>query len=191
LNGKLILVTGCPAAGKSTFAKELARRLRIPCFNKDDLNEVQADAFGPENAGFLRENKRGSAATFKVLLYIAERFLQTGNACILESNFQFIYPPPMSEHAQLEALAARYHAECLTFVFTGNTDVLCARYRERERHWIHELSGDWEAFRTNMKRACENNLSKFNLGKTVMVDTTVFTNVDFEALYETARVFLI
>jgi predicted kinase len=63
----------------------LSQLLNIPCFIKDVIKEVLGDGFGPENNMVER---KGSAATFLLMLHIAERFLQVGNVCILESNFK-------------------------------------------------------------------------------------------------------
>ena len=105
---KIILVAGLPAAGKSTFSRELSKRLSIPCFNKDVIKEVMADGFGKENEELLTRNKKGSAATFALMLHIAEQFMQTGNACILESNFQKHYPLSLTESQQIENLIEKY-----------------------------------------------------------------------------------
>ena len=139
MKNKIILVSGYPAAGKSTFSLELAQRLNIPCFNKDMIREVMADGFGVENEGVLNRDKKGSATTFMLLLHIAERFLQTGNICILESNFQILSPLSLPESEQIKKLLEKYNSECLTFVFKGDLDVISERYfsRDSERHWVH------------------------------------------------------
>jgi predicted kinase len=41
-----ILVNGLPAAGKTTLARALARRLRLPLFSKDVIKEAHAEVFG-------------------------------------------------------------------------------------------------------------------------------------------------
>ena len=82
---KLIVVTGYCATGKSTFARNLAQELKIPCFSKDTLKEAMADGFGENNEHL--QNK-GSAATTRMMLHIAECCLNVGQACILEANFR-------------------------------------------------------------------------------------------------------
>jgi predicted kinase len=75
MENKIILVGGYCATGKSTFSLELSKLLNIPVFNKDIIKEVLGDGFGPENN--IVEQK-GSAATFLLMLHIAEQILQAG-----------------------------------------------------------------------------------------------------------------
>jgi predicted kinase len=42
----VVLVNGLPASGKTTLARGLARRLRLPLFSKDVIKETHADVFG-------------------------------------------------------------------------------------------------------------------------------------------------
>jgi len=42
-------VTGCPAAGKSTFALRLSEKLNIPLFSKDIIKEIMGDGYGSES----------------------------------------------------------------------------------------------------------------------------------------------
>jgi len=131
---KLIILTGYCATGKSTFGRKLADTLKIPCFSKDTLKEAMADSFGT-NSEVLQNS--GSFATTRMMLHIAECCLQVGQACILEANFRF------DQGEWFKALVEKYKAECLTFLFTGDLDVLWARYAKREtsRHWVHITVG--------------------------------------------------
>jgi adenylate kinase family enzyme len=185
--GKIILVSGYPAAGKSTFSRELSRRLAIPCFNKDLIKETIADSFGIENEELLNRDKKASVATFSLLLHIAEQFLQTGKPCILESNFQAIYPVAAPEMQQIQSLLAKYDCECLTFLLKGDPTTISERYFYRRRHWTH---GQAPAKDTIKHYCIANRLDEFEIGKTIPVDTTDFANVDYEKLYEIARRFI-
>lgn len=44
--GPVILINGVPGAGKTTVARALSRRLRMPLFSKDVIKEAHADVFG-------------------------------------------------------------------------------------------------------------------------------------------------
>ena len=44
--GSLVVVTGIPATGKSTFARDLSSRLGLPLISKDDIKEAMADSLG-------------------------------------------------------------------------------------------------------------------------------------------------
>src|ERR1700691_3491513 len=44
----VVLVNGVPASGKTTLARGLARRLRLPLFSKDVIKEAHAEVFGAQ-----------------------------------------------------------------------------------------------------------------------------------------------
>ena len=122
-----------------------------------------------------------------LMLHIAEQFLQTGNPCILESNFQKHYPLPITESMQIESLLEKYDCECLTFVFKGELDVVNERYFNRERHWVHLKATD----KDSIKKYCmATRLDEFGIGKTVIVDTTSFEEVNYNELFSLADEFI-
>jgi predicted kinase len=44
----VVLVNGLPGAGKTTLARTLSQRLRVPLFSKDTIKEAHADVLGAE-----------------------------------------------------------------------------------------------------------------------------------------------
>ncbi|MCL1806738.1 MAG: ATP-binding protein [Oscillospiraceae bacterium] len=182
--GKLILVGGYCAAGKTVFSRELARTLNIPVFNKDTIKEIVGEGFGRKNAAVHQKN---SDVTFMLMLHIAECFLKAGTPCILESNFK------LAESKQIAAMLEGYDCECLTFLFKGNLDVLFKRYIERERsgerHWVH-LAVSKDALDSFKAGQIASGLAKASVGQTVYIDATDFSKIDYSALFDTAKAFL-
>jgi len=181
MDKKLILVSGYCAAGKSTFARRLAQECGVPCFVKDVIKETMADCFDEngENGGDIEAvYRRGSAATFGIMLHVAEMFLAAGQVCVLEGNFK--------PH-EAEALK-RLGADCLSFVFVGDLDVLYDRYVARERHSVHLPAGDRKSFAEGQRRM---RYGEFGVGKVVRVDCTDFGAVDFDGLVEIAKGFVL
>ncbi len=68
----LIAITGLPASGKSTLARELARRLRAPLLAKDSIKEPLLDVLGP---GDRSHSRRLSDASFAILFALAREML--------------------------------------------------------------------------------------------------------------------
>jgi predicted kinase len=183
MENKIILVGGYCATGKSTFSRELSKLLNIPVFNKDVIKEILGDGFGPENN---MVEKKGSAATFLLMLHIAERFLQAGKICILESNFK------SKEIDQINVLLKKYNCECLTFIFKGDFAVLFDRYMKRDvsekRHWVHNTAGE---NKENFKDAHLGfGIGETTIGQTIITDTTSFTNVNYNELFTAAENFI-
>ncbi|MCL2415336.1 MAG: AAA family ATPase [Defluviitaleaceae bacterium] len=192
MENKIILIGGYPGAGKSTFSRELARRIGVPCFNKDMVKETIAEGFGIENAEFVNKDKKGSSTTFKLLLHIAESFLYAGSTCILESNFQVLYPKPVSESEQIRILLAKYDCQCITFNFLGDLNIISRRYFQRdksgERHWIHDTAANEDSIKNYCIAA---KLDEFAIGETISVDATAFDKIDYDILFDAARRFMI
>jgi len=180
---KIIIVGGYCATGKSTFSRKLSHLLNIPCFNKDVIKEILGDGLSPEDNMM---DKKGSNTTFLLMLHIAEQFLLSGKICILESNFK------LNESELINKLLEKYGCECLTFIFKGDLEVLHKRYIERgkagKRHWVHNAFG--ENSDDFQKYHLQNGLGEVKIGKTIVADTTVFDEVNYEELFKAAEMFI-
>ena len=182
MKNKIILVVGHSAAGKSTFAHRLSQKLEIPCFSKDTLREAMGDGFGSDSG--VMQGKGNTEATINIMTHIAECFLQIGKICILEANFR----PPQNE--QIESLLGKYDADCLTFLFGGNMEIFWDRYLQREgkRHWAHKFPGQNKDLFIN--GGIKAGFGEFAIGKTVKVDATDFSKIDYEELFTVANLFI-
>jgi predicted kinase len=83
--GRVIVVTGLPAAGKSTLARELANRHRLPLLSKDFIKEPLLDVLGAADAAHSR---RLSDASFAAMFRLAAEWAGCGHEFILEGNFR-------------------------------------------------------------------------------------------------------
>jgi predicted kinase len=183
MNNKIIIVGGYCATGKSTFSRRLSQMLNIPCFNKDIIKEIVGDGIGPE---YNMVKKKGSATTFLLMLHIAERFLQTENLCILESNFK------SKEIEQIKILLEKYNCKCLTFIFKGDFEILFNRYMERDitekRHWVHNTAGEnMDNFRDYH---IQSGIGETGIGQTITIDATSFDKINYEELFAAAKNYL-
>ena len=96
-SAQLIVVTGLPATGKSTLARELARMLRAPLVGKDMIKEPLLDVLG---AGDDAHSRLLSTASFAILFAVARDLLACGPRVIVEGNFR----PGEHERPLLQAL---------------------------------------------------------------------------------------
>lgn len=120
----LVVVTGPPAAGKTTIAHELAERLRLPLIAKDTIKEALFDGLG---TGDLAWSRRLGEATYLTMLAIAEESVAAGAGLVLEANFI------RGGESGLAALPARF----LQIHCSAPLEVLLDRYAARERHPGH------------------------------------------------------
>lgn len=157
----IILVSGAPAAGKTTLATALAATLRLPLISKDDIKETLVDALaGP--AADLAWSRRIGAAAMQVLWRLAERC----PAAVVEANFR---PHNPDEHARLHGLRAHIvevHCVC-------PADELARRFAARAAtaHAAHPLTALSAADIAEFDRP-------MGVGDVVEVDTTVPVDLD-------------
>lgn len=189
MNRKIIIIEGYLASGKSTFARRLSKSLNVPYLIKDTFKMALCRSVSVTNRA---ESSAFSAVTFDGMLYVAERMLETGCPIILEGNFVPAGVKKVDEARAIKDLIDAYRYAALDFKFTGDTRVLHRRFLEREktaeRGEVNKIGEDvpYEAFR----QWCHN-LDNFDVGaETVGVDTTDFSNVDFETYIRLARKFM-
>jgi predicted kinase len=82
---RIVIVTGLPATGKSTLARELSARLRVPLLAKDAIKEPLLDCLGAADAA---QSRRLSDASFAVLFALARDVVACGGDAVLEGNFR-------------------------------------------------------------------------------------------------------
>jgi predicted kinase len=130
MSGRLVIVGGAPATGKTTLALVLGARLALPVITKDDVKEALAAPFATGDREWSRQL---GVAAYGALFTVADRILAAGPGLVLESNFRC----GISD-APLRALAAL----APTVVIVCRTPDALRRTRfadraQRGRHRVH------------------------------------------------------
>ncbi len=189
-----ILVTGIPAAGKSTIAEVMSERLKLPVISKDAIKELLFD-----NVGFQSRAEKVNLgiASMEIMYYVAGQLMRAGQPFILENNFE-----SSSEHG-MKNLLEKYQCSALTITLTGDYKVIYQRFWEREsspdRHRGHVVNDCYpEKKENNLKTPKAKTISYENFvrgieqrgfdafcvdGRQIKVDTTDFSKINMEELF--------
>ena len=188
-----ILVTGIPAAGKSTMAKVVSEKLKLPVISKDTIKELLFD-----NVGFQSrtEKVKLGIASMEIMYYVASQLMKAGQPFILENNFEY------SSEQGMKSLLEKYQYSVLTITLTGDYKVIYQRFLEREnspdRHRGHVVNDCYpEKKENNMKTLKAKTISYENFvcgiekrgfdafcvdGRQIKVDITDFSTINMEEL---------
>lgn len=184
-----ILVTGIPAAGKSTTAEFLSARLGIPVISKDRIKELMYDDLGFRS----REEKvRLGTGSMHIMYYMAEQLMKCGQPFILENNFE-----NTSKEALMEILE-RYSYTAITVTLTGSYPDIYRRFVRRnsspDRHRGHVVNDCYPekipnrevqpiSYEKFVRGITDRGMDSFAAnGPHIVVDTTDFEKMDMEKL---------
>jgi predicted kinase len=84
-DARLLVITGLPASGKTTLARQLSERYGVPLIAKDVIKEPLLDVLGANDAA---ESRRLSDASFAILFALAREMLKARCSVVLEGNFR-------------------------------------------------------------------------------------------------------
>ncbi|MDR0819271.1 MAG: ATP-binding protein [Oscillospiraceae bacterium] len=175
-----IIVTGCPASGKTTFAQMLSNELDIPCFSKDLIKIALSEYIPISNQ---EESSRLSKATVNAMFSVAESLMAVNAPFILEANFR------QYEGNRINELLAKYNYRCLTYLFGGDLKILGKRFVERDKtderrnaNKMFDLVEDYDLYPELFKEFVGITIGE----NTVNVDATTFENIDFAYLIRLA-----
>lgn len=186
-----ILVTGIPAAGKSTMAEVLAEYLSLPVISKDKIKELLYDTIGFRS----REEKvMLGIAGMNIMYYMAEQLMKRGQSFILENNFENV------SKEGLVAILEKYSYKAITVTLTGDYEKIYQRFLKRndspDRHRGHIVNDCYpEKIQNNFVASIpyesfvngivNRGMDSFAAnGPHIILDTTDFTRIDKEKLLQ-------
>ncbi len=171
----IIVITGLPCTGKTTFGLSLAHELRLPFINKDQIKEILFDALGWNNREW---SKQLGQVSYNIMFFYAETLLGAGTPLILESNFD------RNLHSQkLQNIIERTSSKAVQLQLVADGNVLIQRFRQRwdngKRHPGHVDCDTIDELKDKLLLGRGDPLDI--QGKYLEIDTTCTTHVDLSS----------
>ncbi len=172
----IIIVTGRPAAGKSSLAKWLSQELKLPLVSKDSIREELFDRLGWKDRKWAQELGKASV---DMMFYFARAELEVGHSIIMDNAF---YPPV--SNPRFQALKEEYQAESIQIVCDADRETLFQRFKARAdsgtRHPGHGDQAVLDELYTNL---ANDSSQVLEIGGCVIeVDTTDFAKIDYQKI---------
>ncbi|HEY6203123.1 MAG TPA: AAA family ATPase [Candidatus Limnocylindria bacterium] len=101
MSGRLVIIGGAPATGKTTLARALGDALGLPVITKDDIKESLAEPF---TTGDREWSRQLGVAAYGVLFVVAERILAA-----LAPTAVILCRTPKARHRYAERAAVGRH----------------------------------------------------------------------------------
>ena len=181
---KLIILTGRPAAGKSTIGKRLSQDLKLPIISKDGIREVLLDRLGCRDRPWAQLLGK---AGIDIMFYFAGAEFKAGRSIILDNAFD-----PTLSKPKFQALKADYNAESIQVVCNSDSKTLFERFRARvesgNRHPGHREEYAFDQLKDSLSKE-ESPVLDIG-GEVIEVDTTDFEKIDYPAILNQVRIFL-
>ncbi len=177
----LIIVTGRPAAGKTTLARWLSKELNLPVISKDGVREILFDQFGWKDREWARQLGRVS---IELMFYFTQAQLASGNSIILDNAFH-----PDLTTPRVLALKAQTDTEIIQIICNAKSDTLFQRFIERAKSGNrHPGHGDFEVqeeLLQHLNRECP--LAMNVGGKQIELNTTDFSTLDYSEVLKVVK----
>lgn len=174
----LIIVTGLPGTGKTTLAKKIAAKFKLPLISKDTIKEILFDELGAQDRTW---SKKVGKASYTLLYHFASLMLQNGQSLILESNFCATCDSP-----KFQKIESRYRCQVLQIICFARGEVLIERFKKRSqnkaRHPGHVDSKNLAEFQP---RLLKEKIGPLKVkGPIIEIEMTDFKKIDYRNFFK-------
>ncbi|WKZ46474.1 MAG: AAA family ATPase [Anaerolineales bacterium] len=181
---KIVIVTGRPAAGKSTLAKWLSQELKLPFVSKDNIREILFERLGWKDRPWAQLLGRASV---DLMFYFAAAELGVGNSIIMDNSFH----PPIST-PRFQELKQKFNADSIQIICNSSKEILFERFKSRfETGNRHPGHGDNDVLDELYKNLADEKSQTLDIGGLIIeIDTTDFEKIDYQGILNQMKLFL-
>ena len=159
----LILVSGMPATGKTTFAEWLSSEMRVPLVCYDHIK-----------AKLLESVKEAGPISYELFLFICEEIMKSSSPLIAE----YLFSKQMED--TLDGLTAKYQYKTVTVHMDTPVETAYRRFSDRNSAGIRPSDISFEKFAAFTKQNKD-----FRYGENfIYVDTADFSKLSYADIAE-------
>jgi predicted kinase len=126
---KLVIICGLPGSGKTTLARELSKKINIPCLHKDSIKESLYDIFKMKT---LEDSKSIGKKSVDLLFDLTEEQLERGLDLMIEAPFNF-----SEDYNLFEKWQTKYNLNLYSVICSIPSKTRKDRINDRPRHRAH------------------------------------------------------
>ena len=181
MKNKMILVSGLPASGKTTFAKWLSAELRIPHVCYDNILEKTMEIGRCQCEDEEQVRKYYGEFPYSFFLFSVEEIMKSSSLFVVDYHFADMMNPTLDE------LTTKYQYETITVHMDCPAELAFSRWAERNK--VNSMRPDLseDQFIQGVKQNKE-----FRYGSNfIYVDTIDFSAVSYKSIAEQIRQYTI
>jgi dephospho-CoA kinase len=169
----IILVSGVPAAGKSTFAKWLSSKMQIPlvCFDNIIEKSYKIEALGCDDKE--QRNELNMLLSREFFWFFCEEIMKSSSILIVD----YFFMNEMKE--QIDNLLKKYQYQAVNIHFDALAEILYCRFNERNLNNTKDFRQKEIPFEKFV--SLTQTSKEFRYGDYIInIDTTDFEKVSYE-----------
>lgn len=172
----LIIVNGLPGTGKTSIAKEISLKLKLPLIMKDGIKEFLFDTLG---VGDREWSTATGKLSYKYLYDLTDFMLSRGQSIIIENAFERQFSKPT-----LEEIIRKYDVDKIFEIYCcSDKETRRKRYKERnESGSRHKGHVDHLNYLSDSDPEPIEKYGPLDIGHLIRIDTTNFSIVNIDKI---------
>ena len=191
MKGALIIVTGPPGSGKTSFSERI--HMHFPDFTFLSYDTVKEDFFDMYGFNNLQEKDLVNALSLEEFYHVLNEKMQSQTKLLIE------YPFCKKHEKELRRLVSRYKYSCVTVILSGSFEILYMRSINRDMNTKRHPGHLAKCYHKNMvvlpedminritletfKDTCIKKNYNIRIGNSFTVDVSDYKEIDYNRIF--------